>query len=219
MAEAREKIVSEMKLEQFAHKTNGLRMTEMQLKVAGFLEQTDKYTVLGLIDDMTDDLARNGKQALGKSPNGLSKRAGLLQLGILRRWFVMNYCYDAVETCDKLRESQRKAQLLELENTALKTLVNNGWTNRVTFENVVEQIAAYEDSATRDEARGLIEPLLKKDMVLKLREAIKKKVKEQHGEKAETVINTRNVNVDGPLYGIHNNENVNLGGGHEGKRR
>jgi hypothetical protein len=48
----------------------------------------------------------------------------------------------------------------------------------VTYENVVELIASYEDASQRDEARKLLEPLLKKEQVRQLRRDIRQKVKE-----------------------------------------
>ena len=52
------------------------------------------------------------------------------------------------------------------------------WANRVTYEGVVEQIAACEDAKERDEARKLIEPLLKRGQVTQFRRDIKRRVKE-----------------------------------------
>ena len=56
------------------------------------------------------------------------------------------------------------------------------WASRVTYEGVVEQIAACEDAKERDEARKLIEPLLKKSQVTQFRRDIKKRVKELNEE-------------------------------------
>ena len=60
MKEAEMKVAAEMQLGRFALKTHGLRMTEMRLRVLGFLEQTDKFALLGMLDGMMDDLGRNG---------------------------------------------------------------------------------------------------------------------------------------------------------------
>ena len=193
------KIAAEMQLARFAQKTNGLRMTETHVKVLTLLDQTDKFTLLGLIDDMVDDLTRNGVRALGQNVHNLSKRQALLLLGDLRRWFVTCYCNDVVACCDKLREWQRKAMTLAAENAGLKALFNNGWTNRVTFENMVEQIASNEFPAQRDEFRMLVEPMLKKDMVLKFRESIKQKAHELHGSSGSNItIEQAEVKVQSP---------------------
>ena len=74
-----------------------------------------------------------------------------------------------------------RIEMLEAENTELRAKLNDGWSDRVTFENVVEQIASNEDPALRDEGRKLFEPMLKKEMARKLRAAIKHKVKEMNG--------------------------------------
>ena len=205
------KIAAEMQLARFAQKTNGLRMTETHVKVLSLLDQTDEFTLLGLIDDMVDDLTRNGVRALGQNIHNLSKRQALLLLSDLRRWFVVCYCNDLVACIDKMREWQRKTKALMEENAMLKALFNNGWTNRVTFDNMVEQIASNEYPAQRDEFRMLVEPMLKKDMVIKFREAIKQKAYELHGG-SNTTINAQTVEVNGPMYEITGNENVNIGG-------
>ena len=205
------KIAAEMQLARFAQKTNGLRMTETHVKVLSLLDQTDEFTLLGLIDDMVDDLTRNGVRALGQNIHNLSKRQALLLLSDLRRWFVVCYCNDLVACIDKMREWQRKTKALMEENATLKALFNNGWTNRVTFDNMVEQIASNEYPAQRDEFRMLVEPMLKKDMVIKFREAIKQKAYELHGG-SSTTINAQTVEVNGPMYEITGNENVNIGG-------
>ena len=176
------KVAAEMQLARFAQKTHGLRMTEMHLRVLGLAEQTDKYFLLGLMDDMMDDLHRNGVRALGQNVQKLSKREALLLLSDLRRWWATGYCQNVVENCARVVELQRRVAVLEAENEALRAQVNDGWTNRVTYENVVEKIAGYEDASEHDNARNLIEPMLKRDMARKFREDIKRKVKEMNGE-------------------------------------
>ena len=52
------------------------------------------------------------------------------------------------------------------------------WSNRVTYENVVDQIASLEDASKRDDARRMFEPLLKKGQVTQFRKDIKRRVKE-----------------------------------------
>lgn len=75
-------------------------------------------------------------------------------------------------------EQEKERLLEEQEKNAL-------WASRVTYENVVELIASYEDASQRDEARKLIEPLLKKEQVRQLRRDIRLKAKEL--EQAEGV--------------------------------
>lgn len=178
MKEDEKKVAAEMQLGRFAQKTHGLRMSEMHLRVLGFLELTDRFNLLCLIDDMVDELNRTGVRALGQNPWKLTKREAMLLLTDLRRWWVTSYCNDVVACCDKVSEQRRRIAALEIENEKL----NDGWTNRVTYDNVVEQIAACEDPSERDEARKLFEPMLKRDMARKFREDIRRKVQEMHGE-------------------------------------
>ena len=205
------KVAAEMQLGRFALKTHGLRMTEMRLRVLGFLEQTDKFALLGMLDDMMDDLGRNGVRALGQNVQGLSKRQAMLLLTDLRRWWVVNWCCDAVENCDRIRDLQRRLASVEAENAAMKARLNDGWTGRVTYESMVEQIAACEDASERDEARKLIEPMLKRETARKFREDIKQKVKELNGEEGVHIqIGQAEVKVQSPgntiAHTIYNNK-------------
>ena len=205
------KVAAEMQLGRFALKTHGLRMTEMRLRVLGFLEQTDKFALLGMLDDMMDDLGRNGVKALGQNVLNLSKRQAMLLLTDLRRWWVVNWCCDAVENCDKIRDLQRRLASVEAENAAMKARLNDGWTGRVTYESMVEQIAACEDASERDEARKLIEPMLKRETARKFREDIKQKVKELNGEEGVHIqIGQAEVKVQSPgntiAHTIYNNK-------------
>lgn len=89
---------------------------------------------------------------------------------------------ELAQTLDKAKEGLKtRINELEAENTELKAMLHDGWTDRVTYDNTVEQIASYEDPAQRDEARKLIEPMLKKNMVRKFRADIKRKVNELNG--------------------------------------
>lgn len=89
---------------------------------------------------------------------------------------------ELAQTLDKAKEDLRiQMNELKAENEELKARMNDGWTDRVTYDNMVEQIASYEDPAQRDEARKLVEPMLKKNMVRKLRADIKRKVNELNG--------------------------------------
>ena len=205
------KVAAEMQLGRFALKTHGLRMTEMRLRVLGFLEQADKFALLGMLDDMMDDLGRNGVRALGQNVQSLSKRQAMLLLTDLRRWWVVNWCCDAVENCDRIRDLQRRLASVEAENAAMKARLNDGWTGRVTYESMVEQIAACEDASERDEARKLIEPMLKRETARKFREDIKQKVKELNGEEGVHIqIGQAEVKVQSPgntiAHTIYNNK-------------
>ena len=84
------------------------------------------------------------------------------------------------EMAVRLEQSQQRIRELEQENERLllEQQKNDLWSSRVTYENVVELIASYEDASQRDEARKLLEPLLKKDQVRQLRRDIRLKVKE-----------------------------------------
>ena len=84
------------------------------------------------------------------------------------------------EMAARLEQSELRIKELEQENERLlcEQQKNDLWSSRVTYENVVELIASYEDASQRDEARKLIEPLLKKEQVRQLRRDIRLKVKE-----------------------------------------
>lgn len=195
------KIVAEMSLARFVQKTNGLRVTEMHLRVLTLLEQTDRFTMLSLMDKMVDELMRNGVRPLGPKVQSLNKKQILLLLIDLRRWFIITYCDNAVECCEKVCELLRQNEELERNYAALKARLNDGWTDRVTYENVVEQIAACEDASERDDARKLFEPMLKRDMARKFREDIKKKVKEMNPEDVDNAlikIESAEVKVESP---------------------
>ncbi|MBO4612196.1 MAG: hypothetical protein J5671_03395 [Bacteroidaceae bacterium] len=81
---------------------------------------------------------------------------------------------------ERLAEYERRIQELEQENEQLRNeqQKEDEWSSRVTYEGVVEQIAACEDAKERDEARKLIEPLLKKDTATRFRKDIRRRVKE-----------------------------------------
>jgi hypothetical protein len=80
----------------------------------------------------------------------------------------------------RLEQSKLRIKELEQENERLRgeQMRQDLWSSRVTYENVVELIASYEDASQRDEARKLLEPLLKKEQVRQLRRDIRLKVKE-----------------------------------------
>ena len=89
---------------------------------------------------------------------------------------VVNY----EEMSSRLEQAELRIKELEQENERLlcEQQKNDLWSSRVTYENVVELIASYEDASQRDEARKLLEPLLKKEQVRQLRRDIRLKVKE-----------------------------------------
>jgi hypothetical protein len=176
------KVAAEMQLPKFVVRTHGLRMSEMRIKVLEPLEQVDKFFMLGLIDEMVEELSRGGTKAMGPVGQNIRKKTAMVLLKDLRQWFILHYCYDVVECCARMSELQRRLAAQEAECAALKARLNDGWTDRVTYENMVEKIAANEDASERDYARNLIEPMLKRDMVRRFREDIKAKVKELNGE-------------------------------------
>ena len=88
---------------------------------------------------------------------------------------------------DEIEQLRQRVAALESENEALTETMEqwkkgNEWSSRVTYENMVEQIAACEDPKERDEARKLIEPLLKKGQVTQFRRDIKRRAKELNEE-------------------------------------
>ena len=90
----------------------------------------------------------------------------------------------AMEENEQLKQ---RVEALESENAALTETVEqwkkgDEWANRVTYENVVEQIASLEDTSKRDDARRMFEPLLKKSQVTQFRKDIKHRVKELNEE-------------------------------------
>ena len=89
---------------------------------------------------------------------------------------------------------QVRVEQLEKDKTRLTEALeqakkNDEWASRVTYENVVDQIASNEDAAQRDNARRLIEPLLKKSQVTQLRKDIKRRVKELNDDGGSTFNN------------------------------
>jgi uncharacterized protein YeeX (DUF496 family) len=88
---------------------------------------------------------------------------------------------------DENERLRQRVAALESENTALTDTINqwknnDEWSSRVTYDNVVDQIASLEDASKRDDARRVFEPLLKRAQVNQLRRDIKKRVKELNDE-------------------------------------
>ena len=77
----------------------------------------------------------------------------------------------------ELATAQAEIKALKAELDAMKK-ADDEWGSRVTYDNMVEQIAACEDTKERDEARKLIEPLLKRSTVTKFRRDIRNRAKE-----------------------------------------
>ena len=95
----------------------------------------------------------------------------------------MNYfscVQQMIEENGQLRQrmAEKDAKIAKLEEALEQQKKDNEWSSRVTYEGVVEQIAACEDAKERDEARKLIEPLLKRNQAAQFRKDIKKRVKE-----------------------------------------
>jgi hypothetical protein len=89
------------------------------------------------------------------------------------------------QVLDENERLQQRVAALEKENEALTDTLeqwksNDEWSNRVTYDNVVDQIASLEDASKRDDARRMFEPLLKKTQAAQLRKDIKKRVKEMN---------------------------------------
>ena len=105
---------------------------------------------------------------------------------------LMNYFNYVAQLMAENEQLQQRVAKLECENAALTETIehwkkSNEWSSRVTYEGVVEQIAACEDAKERDEARKLIEPLLKRSQATQFRKDIKKRVKELNEESMNDV--------------------------------
>ena len=93
-----------------------------------------------------------------------------------------NYFNGIQQVLGDYERLQQRVAALESENAALTDTVeqwknNDEWSNRVTYDNVVDQIASLEDASKRDDARRLIEALLKKSQVTQFRRDIKHRVR------------------------------------------
>ena len=97
------------------------------------------------------------------------------------RW--ANYFNGIQQVLDENEQLRQRVAALEKENEALTDTINqwksnDEWANRVTYDNMVDQIASLEDASKRDDARRMFEPLLKKTQVTQFRKDIKRRVKE-----------------------------------------
>ena len=97
-----------------------------------------------------------------------------------------NGVQQVVAEIEQLRQRVAKQDetIMKLEEALEQQKKGDEWASRVTYEGVVEQIAACEDAKERDEARKLIEPLLKRGQVTQFRRDIKRRVKELNEEAA-----------------------------------
>lgn len=130
---------------------------------------------------------------------------------------VVNY----EEMTARLEQVELRNKELEQENEQLRKERQKAdeWSSRVTYENVVELIASYEDPAQRDLTRKFIELLVKRDTARQLRRDVKNKREElervdgiesemRNAMKGNVTMNNPTFNA--PLYGISGNRNVNL---------
>ena len=104
---------------------------------------------------------------------------------IMAQW--AKYFNGIQQVLDENERLRQRVAVLENENADLtdtleKWKKGDEWSNRVTYDNVVDQIASLEDASKRDDARRMFEPLLKKSQVTQLRKDIKKRVKELNEE-------------------------------------
>ena len=206
-------------LSSFAFATSGLRIDELHIVVQAWLRKHDKYAVLEKIDQLIEKvrtIPSYGK--IEYTDPKITAEEAEMKLDDLRRWFITSYCYDEMENCNKVmelrqaleekekdikrldeemmqREKEWEAEKKGMEARMEEMKQKDEWAKRVTYEAVVEQIASCEDAKERDEARKLIEPLLKRDMARKFRKDIKDKVKEM-GEGSGTNITIEQVTGD-----------------------
>ena len=94
-----------------------------------------------------------------------------------------NYFNRMLQIQTENEQLKQRVAALESENAALRDTVEqwkkgDEWSNRVTYDNVVDQIASLEDTSKRDDARRMFEALLKKSQVTQFRKDIKRRVKE-----------------------------------------
>ena len=92
----------------------------------------------------------------------------------------MNAYQQLKEENEQLRQrvAAQESEIAALTETIEQWKKGDEWSNRVTYDNVVDQIASLEDASKRDDARRMFEPLLKKSQVTQFRKDIKRRVKE-----------------------------------------
>lgn len=108
----------------------------------------------------------------------------------------LNYIYNVQQMMSDYEQLQSRVKTMEKEIEQLKK--GDEWSSRVTYEGVVEQIAACEDAKERDEARKLIEPLLKREMAAKFRRDIRRRAKELNEGGSNILIQQAEVRVQSP---------------------
>lgn len=120
----------------------------------------------------------------------------------------LNYICNVQQMMSDYEQLQSKVKMMEKEIEQLKK--GDEWSSRVTYEGVVEQIAACEDAKERDEARKLIEPLLKREMAAKFRKDIRRRAKELNEGNSNILIQQAEVRVQSPgnniAHTIYNKE-------------
>lgn len=109
------------------------------------------------------------------------------------------------------RVAQQDEKIEKLEEALEQQKKSDEWASRVTCEGVVEQIAACEDAKERDEARKLIEPLLKRAQVTQFRRDIKKRVKELNEENGGGTFNNYGTYTEVHAGGVNINNKKDAG--------
>lgn len=112
----------------------------------------------------------------------LTEEEPLQQIKVLTAQWA-NYFIGMQHVLDENERLRQRVAALESENAALTDTLeqwksNDEWSNRVTYDNVVDQIASLEDTSKRDDARRMFESLLKKSQVAQFRRDIKHRVRE-----------------------------------------
>lgn len=98
-----------------------------------------------------------------------------------------NYLNGIQLVLEENKQLRQQVAMLENKIEALTDTIdqskkNDEWSNRVTYDNVVDQIASLEDASKRDDARRMFEAMLKKSQVAQFRKDIKHRVKELNEE-------------------------------------
>ena len=109
------------------------------------------------------------------------------------------------------RVAQQDEKIENLEEALEQQKKSDEWASRVTYEGLVEQIAACEDTKERDEARKLIEPLLKLNQVRQFRRDIKKRVKELNEENGGSTFNNYGTYTEVHAGGVNINNKKDAG--------
>ena len=129
---------------------------------------------------------------------------------------LVNYFSGMQQVMVQNEHLRQRVAKLESENSALAETIEqwkkgDEWASRVTYEGVVEQIAACEDAKERDEARKLIEPLLKRSQATQFRKDIKKRVKELNEENGGSTFNNYGTYTEVHAGGVNINNKQDAG--------